>query len=131
LAGAADHDALQLGISRPGLDHQPDLRVALHVEHLLRLAVGGHVEGAVLGEIIHRDDMREPVLVDGRQRAFAHIAKKLRLLLGSEADVRTFGHGGFLMTSAGEAYGKSSRIGASLWRLSRMSMITTSSPRTL
>src|SRR5262245_2383020 len=49
LAMAAHHDPAQLGISIPRLDHQRDLGVAPDVHDLLRLGVGGHVEGAVLG----------------------------------------------------------------------------------
>src|SRR5262249_53576902 len=57
LASAADHDAAQLAVLVTGFDHHRHLGIAANVDDLLSLAVRGHIEGAVAGEVVHRHDV--------------------------------------------------------------------------
>src|SRR5204862_1861857 len=57
------------------------------VDDLLCLPVRGHVEGAVPGEIVHRHDVSEPVLVDGRKRSLLVLPEERRLLLRTQLNL--------------------------------------------
>src|SRR6185295_4646477 len=56
LAMPADHHRAELGVLTPGLDHHPDPGISADIEHLLRLGVRGHIDGAIPGEKAHRHD---------------------------------------------------------------------------
>src|SRR5262249_2162874 len=87
LAVAANHDAAQLRVALAALRHDRDLGVAPDVHHLLRLAVGRHVDRAVKRDKVHRDQVRKPFLVHGGERDLAAFAEKLDLLFTGKLDL--------------------------------------------
>jgi hypothetical protein len=87
LTAPPDHHAPQLAVLVAGLDHQRHLGVAADVDDLLRLAVRGHVEGAVSREVVHGHDMREAVLVDGGRGGFLAFPEERGLLVGAQPDL--------------------------------------------
>src|SRR5215470_338503 len=87
LAAAANHDPPQLGIIVASLHHQRHLGVAPDVDDLLGLAVRGHVEGAVAGEVVHGDDVREAVPIDRREGRLLALPEECGLLVGGELDL--------------------------------------------
>src|SRR5262245_31174583 len=87
LAAAANHDPPQLGVLVAGLHHERHLGVAPDVDDLLCLAVRGHEEGAVAGEIVHGHNVGEAVPVDRREGGFLAVPEERGLLVGAELDL--------------------------------------------
>src|SRR5438093_6578909 len=92
LAVAPDHRAAELSVRVAAFHHQRHLGVASDVHDLLRLPVRGHVESAVPGEVIHRHDVGEPVLVDGGKRSLLALPEEHGLLVWTELNLLTSVH---------------------------------------
>src|SRR5499427_2582416 len=86
LAAAANHDPPQLGVLVAGLHHERHLGVAPDVDDLLGLAVRGHVEGAIAGEVVHGYDVGEAIPIDRGEGGLLALPEERCLLVGAELD---------------------------------------------
>src|SRR6202789_2795760 len=86
LAVAANQHALQFVVRASAFHHHSYLWIAAYVHDLLRLAVGGHVNGAVDVEIVHRDHVWKSVLIQRGKRGLEVLVQELLLLVTIEFD---------------------------------------------
>ena len=119
-----NHDPAEVGVAFADLDHHADLRITPNVDHLLRVAVGGHVDHAIFLAIPHRHDVWEAFLIDRSKRGLVRLAEKRGLFFRGKLNLISSAHrltSPAVMDSArSAAYPAKARIGKAfrlgVWR---------------